>query len=298
MRLAVASGRRSCCTPIMMKPARTKVLARSAYCLIGNEEAWKGVEEKWIARKDEDRIKVFHSFDCRTGKKEFCYLPRPKRDLLMSDLAEVVGQSELYSVGLTVKRRDWENVTNEAFKIRYQTPYHLCFENAVIGATEWSKQHANREPVSVVFARQDEYKEFSDALIDFLMKTTMSEIVASIAISTPEKMVPLQVADLAANLTGRRFLARNRPLSPLDKKFAGNNRTSKEMLKIIDTKSMLGIVEALQAGNSERRRSTKLSAFYTRKADQESRRQRKSWGLLPTVQAAVNKIRRKAKPKD
>ena len=268
----------------------------SIFGLIGNEAAWTDAQDKWVVRKDRNGIKVFHTYDCNVGDGEFCGMPRPQRDLLKSDLAEIVGRSDLHELGVTVARKDWESVTYEPFKRRYQTPYHLCLENAVILAMEWSKEHANEEPVSVVFAQQDEYAEFSEALIDFLMKTKMSKIVSSIAISTPEKMVALQVADLAANLTGRRLLNRNKALTPLDKKFVGDgSRISKDMLKILGPPFMSAVVKSLQTGAvDERVRSHKLLAFYARKADEQLRKERKIWGLLPSIKAAINKFRKRS----
>jgi len=269
--------------------------AVSVFGLIGNEAAWADAQNKWVARKDEDGIKVFHTYYCNVGEGEFCNMPRPKRDLLKSDLAEIVGHSDLYELGVSVVRKDWESVTYERFKRRYQTPYHLCFENAVILAMEWSKEHANEEPVSVVFAQQDEYAEFSEALIDFLLKTKMSKIVSSIAISTPEKMVALQVSDLAANLTGRRLLNRNKALTPLDKKFVGDgSRNSKEMLKILGAPFMSAAVKRLQTGDvDERVTSHKLQTFYAQKEEAGVRKERKSWGLPQSIKSAINKFKKR-----
>lgn len=267
----------------------------SIFGLIGTEDAWKDAEQKWIARKAKDGIGTFHSFDCNHGNGEFSgpEWKRPRRDLLMSDLAEIVGNSEIYQIGISLPKKGWKKVTDQRFKERYQNPYHFCFEHAVMAANLWSDDFANSEPVAIVFANQDEYAELSKIFAEILPGLKSLEGIASIAFSTPQKMVPLQIADLSAYITGRRFLRRHLPTTPLDLKLLGNN-AAKQMLKFFDDAFLLRLAEALRTGDvTDTFRSPKLGLYRARKADEQVREERKSWGLLPSIKAAINKFKKR-----
>jgi hypothetical protein len=264
--------------------------------LIGTEDAWKDAEQKWIFRKDKDSVEKFHSFDCNHGKGEFSGSDwkRPRRDVLMSDLAKIVGDSELHQLGFSLPLRAWEKVNDQKFKERYQNPYHFCFEHAVMAANLWSEDFANREPVAIVFAHQDEYAEMSKIFAEILPGLGSLEGVASIAFSTPQKMVPLQMADLVAYTVGRRWLRGKSPLTPLEQKLLGKNKESKQLFKTGDAAFLLRIAEANRAGQGTAIfHSQKWHAYLQRRVDEQARQERKGWGLLSTVKAAINKFKRR-----
>lgn len=145
-------------------------LAVGVFGLIGAERAWDSLRKKWIARLAEDDIKLFHAFDCKRGKNEFRHWNNTKRNLLINDLAEIVGNSQLDQIGMGVGLADWRRITDPRFKNRYKTPYHFCFEGCILLAMGWSSDHANGKSTAAIFAEQDEYRELSIVLAEALLQ--------------------------------------------------------------------------------------------------------------------------------
>jgi hypothetical protein len=251
--------------------------------------------KKWRTRKGKDGIKTFHANHCKTQNGEFLGWQKPRADRLMLDLAKVIGNSDLYIIGMTVLMKDWENFHDEVFKRRYQTPYNFCFEGILGGCQLWSEHSANNEPVAIVFAQHQEYGKLAAILAEDLIKTKELKNIASITFSTPEKMVSLQLADLTANLVGERSVTQHLPASSFFKNLYGSPRKQKNyILKLGDTKLFK---EALQmfANPHDRFNSPKFKALLAQQDEKKLREQRKSWGLLPTVKAAVEKFRPRKK---
>jgi hypothetical protein len=269
--------------------------------LIGNEAAWTDAEQKWVARKGEDGVDTFHTYDCKTHRGEFSgpEWEQPRRDRLLFDLASIIGQSDLSALGFMVLTKDWNEISDPIFKKRYQTAYHFCFEAALLACVQWSEQFANNEQVAVVFAQHDQYEKFSAILSESLLKVKMLKGVTSITFSTPEKMVALQLADMTANLNGEYFSNKpklmNKFCAALDRNGAKRPR---ELMKFFDAKSFEKIVKQF-SNPDERFSSRKLDNYLAKKnsekEDKRIRKQRVSWGLLPTVKAAVERFRPRKK---
>lgn len=177
---------------------------------IAPAEIWGKIESNWDARlkaeESEYRVKVYHAVDCFHGSNEFknrTYWSRLRRELLTSDLAEILASNGISAISSALLQADWddvsENLASDAFRQRFPSAYHLCFEHCVQQAFSWSEQFAKGAPVAFVFAEQNEYQEQAQQILRaYQASSQRGSKIASINFASPKKVIPLQAADLMA----------------------------------------------------------------------------------------------------
>lgn len=177
---------------------------------IAPSQIWGEIATSWDARlkaeEPDHRAKVYHAVDCFNGYNEFknlIYWTRVRRELLTSDLAQILASKGISAISSALLQADWDDVfaslASDTFRLRFPSAYHLCFEHCVQQAFSWSERFAKGAPVAFVFAEQNEYQEQAEQILRaYQASTERGSKIASITFSSPQKLIPLQAADLMA----------------------------------------------------------------------------------------------------
>jgi len=169
---------------------------------VATQETWAAIVAKWSARLAEDRIGVFHAYECQNVRgqfEDFIYWTQGRRDLLFADLGQIIAESKVGIIGGFVSQAAWKEVTTDAFRRRFPTPYHVAFESCVQGTVKWSKENADGERAALIFAAQETYESRSRYVIEAYERLDMfASSIVSITFGRPKDLVPLQTADLLA----------------------------------------------------------------------------------------------------
>ncbi len=122
---------------------RSKVVSIAG--LVGDTKEWARLEAPWAENLATSRIEVFHASE-RQG------LSDGLRESLIAGLCIAIGNRDLTVIGGSLLVADWEAYAPQAMKESYHSPYHFCFEFTMQQINQWSEDHANNEPVALVFA--------------------------------------------------------------------------------------------------------------------------------------------------
>jgi hypothetical protein len=177
---------------------------------IAPAQVWSEIEAAWDTRLKSDepdyRVATYHAVDCFHGTNEFknlTYWNRTRRELLTADLAEILAAKGISAITSALLQADWDDVyaklASDAFRARFPSAYHLCFEHCVQQAFSWSERFASGAPVAFVFAEQSEYQGRAQQILNaYQASSQRGSKIASITFSSPRKLIPLQAADLMA----------------------------------------------------------------------------------------------------
>jgi hypothetical protein len=170
--------------------------------LVGDSIEWARLELPWRTRLG--GISCFHATDCASTERHFRHLSRPEANLLAQDLASLIAQRKLVSIGASVYRDDWDYGASEKLKAQFHTPYHLCVTLAIMQAC---KASANHDPVAFVFAKQNEYEAYARTIHSVIEENSADHsAIGSLTFASPQCVIPLQAGDLYAYETYKELL--------------------------------------------------------------------------------------------
>lgn len=167
--------------------------------LVGTTVEWSRLERPWKQNLEALKVPCFHATDCSAGRKDFQGIDRPLRDSLSMGLSLAIADRQLAIIGGSVFREDWNNCATRLMKEAYGgDPYHLCFALALQQLSDWSERFAGGDPVALVFARQQQYNDYSEKILTLVNGSKHYQHIGSLSFSRPECVIPLQAADHVA----------------------------------------------------------------------------------------------------
>jgi hypothetical protein len=190
---------------------------------LGDSIAWARLEPPW--RKRLGPIPCFHSVQCAVRDKRFSHLKPGEQRALSTDLAKLIAARELVGIGASIYTDDWKYSTADMLRNQYETPYHFCATMAVLKTVKMVAEHSPGEYVSIIFAQQDEYEEYTRAIMDVMGSLKRLTNIGHMGFGRPECLIPLQAADLHAYETYREL--------SLQEKAPGKTEPNREELAVL-----------------------------------------------------------------
>lgn len=160
--------------------------------LVGDTLEWSRLERPWKENLATSRIPVFHASQ-RQGLSDGLW------DSLIAGLCIAIGDRDLFVVGSSISRDDWDRCAPPGLKALYQdNPYHFCFVFTMQQINQWSKDHGGGEPVALVFAEQKEYMTQARNFYEIYRESDEYNKLGSFSWGKPQCLIQLQAADLIA----------------------------------------------------------------------------------------------------
>jgi hypothetical protein len=174
---------------------------------VGDAETWGEVEARWLPILEPYRslgVSWFHMVEAVAQRGQFSRVEKPHINYLITQLASLLGHPRLQPIFSSVIANDWDALdASPAFRARFPKPYDLCFEDVVITLRDWAKDHAEGELVAPVFAFQPEASDRnSSAALRYAAQPWYLNILGTIGFDCPQRLFPLQGADLLAHQMG------------------------------------------------------------------------------------------------
>lgn len=175
--------------------------------LVASADLWSALEPDWQEKLDNVQVPYFHAAPCEAGDKPYQNVARPFRESLFSGLATVIAKHKPIVINVAVKRADWD-----AAKARGETafadPYHQVFEFAMQQLAQWSLVAMSGEPIALMFAKHPHYEEQGEQIFRLYAHSIWGNVFAALAFGNPERIIPLQAADLVTYEKTRREVAK------------------------------------------------------------------------------------------
>lgn len=169
---------------------------------------WDSLSVDWKSVLDdpEFRVSVFHmtDFENQWGEFDSGWSDNNKRHSFLGKLVEVIKRHDLCGIGSVILMSEYE-ISQELKEERASDAYFLNFQMCSSDSVQIVARKFNAERVSFVFATQQEYVGRLPALYQKVQSWSNTERFGPIAYDTPQKMVPLQAADLIAYETFKFF---------------------------------------------------------------------------------------------
>jgi len=173
---------------------------------VGKKETWAGIEPKWqavLAEYREQGVRWFHMSEALAQTGQFVRIDKPNLNYIITQLSKMLGDASphLEPFFAAVVNDDWDAVVTDAdFLKRYPKPIYLCFDNLVQNLWRWAETHTGGELVVPIFAFHKEYtprmKEIGDL---YGAHDWYRNVLGPVAFDYPERVIPLQSADLIAH---------------------------------------------------------------------------------------------------
>jgi hypothetical protein len=112
--------------------------------------------------------------------------------------ASVLGGANLLPIWAAVVNEDYERYATPEFRVRFPTPFDLCFHEAMGQLYWWCKETLNAVRVMPCVAHGDYTERITNAHKRYLADGDFPEYIGSLLIDSPRRVVPLQAADLLA----------------------------------------------------------------------------------------------------
>lgn len=175
--------------------------------LVGTEETWGAVSNQLAGALERFRdkgVRSFHMAEALAQEGQFARVDKPGINYLITQFAKRLGESEAEPLFTAVNVDAWDAVVRDSkFLEAFPTPFHLCFEDIVIGLAEWAARYAGGERVAPVFAYRQEYAEsnFRGAtpLQAYGSREWYRRRLAALGFDYADRVIPLQGADLLAH---------------------------------------------------------------------------------------------------
>jgi hypothetical protein len=171
---------------------------------VGSQESWASLETEWLAILEPYRnkgVRYFHMAEALAQEGQFGRIDKPNVNYIVTQLAKLLGKTKPEPFFSAVANKDWDEVvTDEAFLQRFPKPLYLCFENLVHSLWSWSRRHAGGELVVPVFAYHKDYSpRMAEIGAVYGAQAWYQKVLGPIAFDYPERVIPLQGADLLAH---------------------------------------------------------------------------------------------------
>ena len=164
--------------------------------LVASPDEWDAFDISWREQLSVERVSYFHAHECEVGKgEEYSKLSRPLRESLFWGLGDVIGNSTIKIVNGALRVDDWNNPDFEVVRKAFKSPWHLSFAYCLQQLSDWSHEHANDEPIALVFSEQDEYQKHAEVIYQAYLQRKSKNNLVSLQFA-PMKLFPgLQAAD-------------------------------------------------------------------------------------------------------
>lgn len=174
--------------------------------IVAPEGIWDDFDFDWKKQLNVFSVPYFHAVECEHAQGAFQSLQRPLRDSLVWGLADVIGKHRILILNAGVSNRDWENFPH-IWKV-FKSPFHLCFAYCLEKISNWSNQHADGEPVALIFSEQNEYRPNAEKIYDaYIAAKGLPHRLVSLQFSSMKDFAGLQGADLVCYETYQHLIA-------------------------------------------------------------------------------------------
>jgi len=163
--------------------------------LVATFEAWDAFDADWQKELDVTKLPYFHAVDCEHGEDVFQPIPKPLRDSLVWGLGNVIGRHRPYFVDAGMHRESWNAAKFPNIVRVFRNPYHVCFAHCMDQLSHWSEQHANGEPIALVFSDQSQFKNFAQQIYDSYIREKKNANLVSLQFANHKCFAGLQAAD-------------------------------------------------------------------------------------------------------
>jgi hypothetical protein len=154
---------------------------------IAPADDWTEVNKAWVA---EMKGETFH------------YKNYAVETELLENLAEILSASTLNVVSAGF-RGNWERAISagDGWSRRFPSCYHLVFEQCIQQIDELSAELWGKEPVAIMFSRQNEYAKRAEEVWRTATGNDLWPNIQYFGYGDPEKLPELQMADMIAHET-------------------------------------------------------------------------------------------------
>jgi hypothetical protein len=183
----------------------------SIFGLLMSAGTCKGLQRRWLqeAARSPKIPLPFHMSDCVVGRKLFSYLENdePARLAMQERMIGTLRGLDAQAHGIALVRSDHAIVEND-FEPEYRDPWFVAFQFGInemmLGSAESGKAHN----ISIVFDRQDEFRDRASDLYKKLLLNPPSYAarLGSLTFSDRGKIAALQAADIVV-YEATRYLA-------------------------------------------------------------------------------------------
>jgi hypothetical protein len=186
--------------------ANSRIVSMAGWLAPPNIWGSFSVDWKSVLDDPEFRVSVFHmnDFENQWGEFKSGWNDKNKRYRFLEKLVEVIKGHDLCGIGSVILMSEYE-ASRELREERTNDAYFLNFQLCSSDSVQIVARKFNAERVSFVFATQQEYVGRLPALYQKVQSWSNTKRFGPIAYDTPQKMIPLQAADLIAYETFKFF---------------------------------------------------------------------------------------------
>jgi len=174
---------------------------------VATDTDWASIEGLWagvLGLYADKGVRTFHATDCCgvEGYGEFGLVDTFHRMNILNSLSGILMGSAVQPVWSAVYTEDWDAaVTDPAFLAAFPKPFHLCFEHIARQLAHWGASRIGAgERIPVMFACQAGYQEWmAQASQSWAQPGWHKDVLGALAFDRPQRVIPLQCADLLAH---------------------------------------------------------------------------------------------------
>lgn len=171
--------------------------------LLMPQRVCKELQGRWMreaARKPVIPL-PFHMSDCVVGSKRFAHLKDDEdtRLEMQRRMISTFKGLDMQAYGAAVFRRDYEQLRTDIRQDpRFQNPWFLAFEAAIGQVMQFSKKRGKVHRVSLVFDRQDEFKDRAYTLYNQTLASPVSyrNRLGGLIFEAKDSIAALQAIDM------------------------------------------------------------------------------------------------------
>jgi hypothetical protein len=177
--------------------------------IMATKAKWERIEADWMKELDRFRCKgfpisAFHATECEAGDGEFFGIQKEIRDTWPPRLAKIIEKHSPICIWAAIKRVDWNELTDEAFRQEYPNPFYLCFEWCAEEMVRWQEEVGETTPIALVYSEQKEFEGRVQLIWNAYDRAKKLAPLNSFTTASYKECVPLQAADLVATELYRR----------------------------------------------------------------------------------------------
>jgi hypothetical protein len=175
--------------------------------LFGNEHQWKLFDELWAKIladpcPGKPPLKRFHMTECQNSLGEFAGWKRVETDYLVHELGGVIIKAGLYSDGLAVARKDYDEIMTEPIKRAFGDPEGYCLRMCYVRSLRWARKYSTDDQIRYVFDRRPQRENENKRIFDVFRRYGENEQLPpnldGVEFLSSYEHLPLQAADLLA----------------------------------------------------------------------------------------------------
>lgn len=169
---------------------------------VATTNSWTDVQGDWLAALEDYKSRYgvtwYHACDVENWKGEWGKVPLDACRTASMRFASVLSKHRIMPVWAAVVNEDMEKYATSEFLERFQTPFDLCFHEAMGQLYWWSKQRAKETMINPFVAHGDYEDRLNAAHRSYLQDGDFSNYIGPISFDSPRRVIQLQAADLIA----------------------------------------------------------------------------------------------------